>query len=58
MKEGPYSSFNHLIVLIGVSPDAYARRRANGDKLGICVEAVNQLLKSYATNANFCEDYV
>lgn len=55
MKEGPRASFNNLLVSIGVSRDAYARPKKGDDKIGTYVEAVNNLLKSNATNANIAK---
>lgn len=52
MKAGLCASFNDLIVLIWVSRDAYAMLRADGDRIGTYVEAMNHVMKSYATNAN------
>lgn len=52
MKERSRASFKNLIVSIVVSSDAYARLRAGGDKMDTYVEAVNQILMLYATNAN------
>lgn len=45
--------FNNEIVIIGVSPDACARPRTRGYKIGTYVKAGNHLSKSYATNVTF-----
>lgn len=52
MKEGPRVSFNNLLIPIRISRDEYVRPKKGDEKIGNYVEAVNHLLKSYATSAN------
>lgn len=52
MKEGSCARSNNLIVPTRGSRDARVRPEAGGGKIGAYVEAVNPLLKPYATNAD------
>lgn len=55
IKEGPRGIYNNLIVPIGFRGDAYARPRADNDKICTYVEDVSHLLETNATNANFAK---